>query len=679
VIDPPVPAHPQEPAPPWRALLDAAPMALGLVDPADGRFVDVNEPLARLLDRPRATLVGCRWQELTHPDDVGNDVESTRALARGELQTLDRIKRYCRPDGTHVWSRVRVVRAAPPASGRTLHWAWIEELGIAAEGLRQAADLRLREYSAQLEAASAAKSAFLANMSHEIRTPLGVISGLADLLRRDAATPRQARRLNQLFDTTQHVLGVVNDILDLSKIEAGELALASEVFSLDAVVDRVRRLFGGEAREKGLEFSVRLDSSLRSLPLRGDPLRLSQVLINLCSNAVKFTERGSVGVTIEARGIHEAGVWLRCAVADTGPGVPLELRPQLFQPFVQSDVTTARRYGGTGLGLAIVERLVTLMDGSLTLDSELGQGSTFAFEIWLPRASGANLDAIDPEDGTDACLSGQRILLAEDHPLSQEILCEMLESLGCEVLIASDGAEAVELASACRHDLILMDMQMPGMDGLEATRRIRQLPACGQLPIIALTANVLVEDRQRCLEAGMNDHLGKPTTQAALARAIQRWLPGLPRTAARRGPAPAAQVPAQTAAAETDAALLAALAGLQGVQVDAAWRASTDRLRSYQELLVRFAQTQAHEAERVREHLSAGRGEAARQTVHALAGAAGMVGTRAVMARARAIEEALRLGQEPQGLVAQAAQCQAEIEALGAALARMEPSPVAER
>ena len=650
-------------------------MALGLVDPADSGFVDVNDHFARLLGRPRAALAGCRWQDLTHPDDL-SDQDLPGALARGEVDAVHRIKRYRRPDGSDIWVRVRVTRASLPGTTRALHWAWVEELGAAEEGLRQAADVRLREYSAQLEAASAAKSAFLANMSHEIRTPLGVISGLADLLRRDAAHPRQARRLNQLFDTTQHVLGLVNDILDLSKIEAGELSLASEVFSLDAVADRVRRLFGHQAREKGLEFSVRLDSTLRSLPLRGDPLRLSQVLINLCSNAVKFTARGSVEVSIEPRGVHDAGVWLRCAVADTGPGVPLELRAQLFQPFVQGDVTTARRFGGTGLGLAIVHRLVTLMDGSMHLDSEPGRGSTFAFEIWLPRARGAAVQAAQPDGDAEpaADLTGQRILLAEDHPLSQEILCDMLESLGCEVLIASDGAEAVELAAACRHDLILMDMQMPGMDGLEATRRIRQLPRCGQLPIIALTANVFVEDRQRCLEAGMNDHLGKPTTQAALASAIQRWLPGLPRSAARSTPAPAAAVPAQTPPAEADVVLLASLAGLQGVQVDPAWRASTARLRSYQDLLVRFAQTQAGEAAQVREHLAAGQAEPARQTVHALAGAAGMVGARAVMLRARAIEEALRQGQEPQGLVAQAAQCQAEIEALGAALARL-PQP----
>ncbi len=648
-------------------------MALGLVDPADSGFVDVNDHFARLLGRPRATLAGCRWQDLTHPDDLGADHDLPGALERGEVDAVHRIKRYRRPDGSDVWVRVRVTRASLPGTTRALHWAWVEELGAAAEGLRQEADVRLREYSAQLEAASAAKSAFLANMSHEIRTPLGVISGLADLLRRDAAHPRQARRLNQLFDTTQHVLGVVNDILDLSKIEAGELSLASEVFSLDAVADRVRRLFGDQAREKGLEFSVRLDAALRSLPLAGDPLRLSQVLINLCSNAVKFTVRGSVEVLIEPRGVHDAGVWLRCAVADTGPGVPPELRAQLFQPFVQGDVTTARRFGGTGLGLAIVHRLVTLMDGSLHLDSEPGRGSTFAFEIWLPRARGASVEAAKPDGDAESAadLTGQRILLAEDHPLSQEILCEMLESLGCEVLIASDGAEAVELAGARRHDLILMDMQMPGMDGLEATRRIRQLPGCGQLPIIALTANVFVEDRQRCLEAGMNDHLGKPTTQAALAGAIQRWLPGLPRMAARRTPTPAAAVPAQAPPAETDTVLLAALAGLQGVQVDAAWRASSARLRSYQDLLVRFAQTQAGEAGSVREHLAAGRAEPARQTAHALAGAAGMVGARAVMMRARAIEEALRQGQEPQGLVAQAAHCQAEIEALGAALARL--------
>ena len=370
-----------------RPLLEAAPMSLALAEPRDGSFVDLNEDFARLLDRPRADVIGRRWQDLTHPEDLPGDLDGAAALAEGRVARLDRVKRFVRPDGSPVWVRVRTAPGDLPGGDRQLWWVWGEAFETPASRPDGPIDAALYERSLQLEAANAAKGSFLANMSHEIRTPLGVISGLAELLRREAGDARQRRRLNLLFDTTQHVLGVVNDILDLSKIEAGELALTPEVFELRAVLDRVHRLFRDQAREKGLTFATRVELALRTLVLRGDALRLSQVLINLCSNAIKFTERGGVELSIEALRLDEHEALLRFAVDDTGPGVQPGLRAQLFQPFVQGDVTTARRFGGTGLGLAIVQRLVTLMGGDVLVDSDPGRGSTFAFEIVLPRAA----------------------------------------------------------------------------------------------------------------------------------------------------------------------------------------------------------------------------------------------------------------------------------------------------
>jgi two-component system sensor histidine kinase/response regulator len=561
--------------------------------------------------------------------------------------------RVVRPDGSVRWVSLRGRTHFESGQATRLYGVVLDQTE------RRVAEAQLVEHSQRLEAANSAKSAFLANMSHEIRTPLGVISGLAELLRRDAADARQRRRLGQLFHTCEHVLGLVNDILDLSKIEAGELALQPEVFRLGSVLDRVRRLFIDQAREKGLALGSEVAPALRALVLRGDALRLAQVLINLCGNAIKFTREGSVVVSIEALNLDAESTRLRFAVTDTGPGIVPGLRAQLFQPFVQGDITTSRRYGGTGLGLAICQRLVALMGGTLDVASEPGQGCRFFFELWLPRAE----EAAEEADGGDKAmgaldLSGRRILLAEDHPLSQEILYEMLEPLGCEVVLASDGQEAVQLARAGHYDLILMDLQMPGVDGLDATRRIRELPAYRDTPVIALTANVFLEDRARCLAAGMNDHLGKPVTHAALKRALSRWL--------------GVQPPAVTPAQPVDAAWLEALTALPGVQVDGAWRSSNEQLRAYRDLLLRFVQGQVEEVNRVRVLLEAGRGGAAREAAHALAGAAGMVGARAVMNTARAIERALALGQPEIEVLPLAYTCLAELRQLSDAVARLE-------
>jgi two-component system sensor histidine kinase/response regulator len=669
--------------PQWRALLDAAPVGVCLVDPVDGLIIDLNDPLARMLEQPRAALLGRRCQDLIHPDDAQVDARSLSALLRGVVASVDRVKRWRRADGSFVAARSRVRLGELPGQGRPVLWVWSEEAedAPASPPLAPAAALPAAGSAPPVTAdagnapnlANPVESAFLGNISHEIRTPLAVICGLADLLRREAGDARSRRRLNQLFDTTQHLLGVVDDILELSSLQTGELDLRLAPFRLGAVMDRVQRLHAGQAREKGLSFTIDADAALRSLRLHGDEMRLSQVLTKLCGNAVKFTERGNVGVSVQALRQEEAGAHLRFTVSDTGPGVPLELRARLFRPFVQGDASSARRFGGTGLGLAFVHRLVTLMDGSILLRSEPGQGSSFEVEVWLPRAepAAADVDA-GPEPEGPVDLSGVHVLLAEDHPLSQEILCDLLESLGCEVVIAADGPEALELFEAGGQDLVLMDMQMPGMDGLEATRRIRALPSGREIPIIGLTANVSGDDRQRCLKAGMNEHLGKPIGQAQLAQAIARWLsPG--RLAGAGRVRPAAE-PAAVGAPSTDAHLMAAMAALPGLRIDASWRDSTHRLQSYQGLLLRFVQTQALEAVLLREHLEAGRFDAARQTAHALTGAAGMVGARAVMDLARAVEQGARQGRALQDLLDQARQCLAEISRLAAALESL-PQP----
>jgi CheY-like chemotaxis protein/anti-sigma regulatory factor (Ser/Thr protein kinase) len=256
--------------------------------------------------------------------------------------------------------------------------------------------------------------------------------------------------------------------------------------------------------------------------LHGDPLRLAQVLINLCGNAVKFTDRGGVRLVLTCPAESADRVTLRCAVEDTGCGIATADQARLFQPFAQGDVSTTRGHGGIGLGLAISQRLVALMGGTIAIDSQVGKGSTFSFKVVVPRGRAAPAPAPLATD-----FRGRHVLFAEDHPMAQEMLLEMLEDIGCEADLACDGAEAVECARARTYDLILMDMQMPRMDGLAATRAIRALPGHRDTPIIALTANAFGEDRQRCLDAGMNGHLGKPVTPATLVATLGRWLPDL--------------------------------------------------------------------------------------------------------------------------------------------------------
>jgi PAS domain S-box-containing protein len=377
------------------------------------------------------------------------------------------------------------------------------------------------------EAATLAKSVFLANMSHEIRTPMNAIVGMAHLIRRGELSAPQRSQLDQIDVSAEHLLGVINDILDLSKIEAGKFMLDDRPFAVATVLQRVSTIISPLITAKGLRLIV--DVEHLPVHLRGDLTRLSQALINYAINAVKFTDQGDI--TIRARLLEETETTklLRFEVSDTGIGIETEQLARLFTAFEQVDSSTTRAYGGTGLGLAITKRLAELMGGEAGASSTAGIGSTFWFTARLTKSETQDdsAAAVTDEDAAAILLrdfQGKRILVAEDDPVNQLVVCLILEETGMVIDVADDGVQALEKARGDAYDLILMDMQMPKMDGMTATRSIRNLPGYAEVPIIAFTANAFLEDRNRCLDAGMNDFLTKPVYPELLCGTTLQWL-----------------------------------------------------------------------------------------------------------------------------------------------------------
>ncbi|MGE5471555.1 MAG: response regulator [Bacteroidota bacterium] len=378
------------------------------------------------------------------------------------------------------------------------------------------------------EQGNQAKSAFIANMSHEIRTPMNAIIGLTHILQRHDARPDQVDRLGKISTAAEHLLNILNDILDFSKIEAGKVDVSALRFATADLAHRLGALFAEQARHKGLQFSI--DFSGLPAQMSGDLTRLGQALINYTGNALKFTERGSIRITGQVVDEQAEDLLVRFSVTDTGIGLSPEQADRVFAAFEQADNTTTRKFGGTGLGLAINRRLAEMMGGSSGVDSALQQGSTF----WFTARLGKVARAVPPPAGmrgenAECTLrrrhAGKRILLAEDNPINREVACELLQSVGLRVDTAENGEQAVELATATDYALILMDIQMPLMDGTEATRIIRQcLDAERFLPILAMTANAYDEDRAACLAAGMDDHVAKPVDPDVLFATLCRWL-----------------------------------------------------------------------------------------------------------------------------------------------------------
>ncbi len=501
-----------------RAILTALPDLL-LVLGADGTFLDAHVPEGIGSYVPPEVFLGRTPREVLPPEAA----EPCTAAMQRVLQTQqpEHVEYPLTIDGETRFFEARIV---PCGTDKIL-----SIVRDRTERKRAAEELALVRDDAL--AAARAKSAFLATMSHEVRTPLNGVLGMVGLMLDSELTETQRDQLETIHRSSDTLLGIVNDALDFSRVEAGRLTLEMLDFDLRAIVSDTIALLAERARTKGLELDAEVQATLPQTVV-GDPGRLRQVLVNLVGNAVKFTDRGRVVVRVTSAQESDTAVALRVAVEDTGIGIAPDDRARIFEPFTQLDSSSPRRQGGSGLGLAISRQLIELMQGTIGVDSVPGQGSTFWFTVRLERQPAAIHSA--PRTAGDRQPLAQarptptqepaHVLVAEDSPVSRKVAVAILERLGYRVDAVTNGVEVVQALEDLPYDLVLMDCEMPEMDGLEATRRIRQRDPAKRTPIIALTAHAFPEDRERCLEAGMDDYLSKPVRPQDLATAVERWI-----------------------------------------------------------------------------------------------------------------------------------------------------------
>jgi PAS domain S-box-containing protein len=780
----------------FAAIADQADVSIALIDADSGRFVEFNDAAAANLGYAR--------EEFARIGVADIEARQTAAEVRESFTEISIVghaafeSRHRRKDGT--LRDVRVSARPLELQGRryiSSIWSDITERKEAEaellvhrahlEKLVNARTAELAEAKEAAEAANYAKSSFLANMSHEIRTPMNAIIGMTHLLARGSLTPRQRGQLDKVSDAARHLLNLINDILDLSKIEAGKLNISHGEFELERLLDGVENQLAERAEAKGLELVTDIDPSLPQM-LSGDAMRIGQILLNFGSNAVKFTDYGHLLLRVRPEPDSSgADLRLRFEVRDTGIGISAEQQSRLFQPFEQVDTSTTRRFGGTGLGLAISRRLARLMGGEVGVASTPGAGSTFWLSVPLvatrgepkprllrPELAGRRMLVVDDladardilvnlletmglrTDATDsgttaltlieaadrtgdpyeavfldwrmpgmdgietaqkiaaldlrrtptrllvtafghsmppelmtnstcagvlakpihasplfdmlatvlsgqqaaaatpataiaettfARLQGKRILLAEDNPINQEVTLELLRDVGIAVDLAENGQEALDLARCNAYALILMDMQMPVLDGIAATAAIRDLPGYAHTPILAMTANAFTEDRATCLAAGMNDHIPKPLDPDILFATLLKWLPesaGTPAATQRIPKAAAQKVGAGGTAATGIEARIAALRCLDGIDVDAGLKVAHGNAERYLRLMQLFATSHADGMDRLCAQYDAGHLEDARREAHSLKGAAATLGIHVLQQRALELENAIR-------------------------------------
>ncbi len=559
----------------FRTLVENQGEGIGTVD-LDERFEFANPAAEAIFGVEPGGLEGRGLDEFLDPEQLAAVRAQTARRRSGERDAYQLQVR--RADGERRWLNVTAVPRRD-AAGRRIVGAFgifrdVTAQHRAEEALRRAKEeteaanarleraiARAERLAAAAEQASRAKGQFLANMSHEIRTPMNGIIGMIAMLLDSPLTEEQRDFAATARSSAEHLLTLIDDILDFSKIESGKLAIEHIDFDLHQTLEELNKLLGPRARQRGIGYSCRIAPEVPRR-LRGDPGRLRQVLTNLVGNAIKFTEAGEVSIRVELVAATGPGVRLRFAVRDTGIGIPAAAQRAIFEPFEQADGSTTRIHGGTGLGLAISRELVQRMGGRVTLDSQPGRGSTFSFEVDCGQAGGPPPPAAKPARPAAAAVRPARILVAEDDPTNQKVAAAVLARAGHRADVVVDGEATLAALREVDYDLVLMDVQMPVLDGFEATRRIRAGEAGDErraVPVIAMTGHAMEGDRDRCLAAGMNDYIAKPVQPADLQAVVAHWLERDGAEAAAPSPSAAAPEATATGAAGAGAEEAAAL------------------------------------------------------------------------------------------------------------------------